>query len=321
MPVSRPPDPTGDRKVVPLGLPPGGALFEIVHGDQQAVVSQSGATLRSYTSGGRPIIEAFDGPDSDVIGCQGEVLAPWPNRVVDGRWTWRARRHQLSITEPATGHALHGLVRSLSWSVVEHRPDLLLMDVLLLAQPGWPFPLHCAVTYALAAEGLTSTLTSTNVGRAPCPYGAAVHPYLAVPGRAVDDAVLDLPAATWLATDDRLSPTALNPTAGSPYEFTAGAPIGDRKADTAFTDLPVGASGRVEATLITSDGHRTTMWGDDTVRWWQLFTGDALADPWRRATLALEPMTCAPDAFNSGDGLVVLEPGDAHTMTWGLTST
>lgn len=320
MPGSRPPDPAGDRHPVPLGLPPGGASFEIASGDQRAVATQSGATLRSYTSGGRAIIEAFNGPDSDVIGCQGEVLAPWPNRVVDGRWTWRGERHQLAITEPATGHALHGLVRTLSWSVVEHRPDLIEMDVLLLAQPGWPFPLHCSVTYALSGEGLTSTLTSTNVGRAPCPYGAAFHPYLAVGGR-VDDAVLDLPAATWLATDDRLSPTTLSPTAGSPYDFSGAAPIGDRRADTAFTDLPVAPSGRVAATLTTSGGHRTLLWGDDTVRWWQLFTGDALAEPWRRATLALEPMTCAPNALNSGDGLIVLAPGDAHTMTWGLTAT
>ncbi len=320
MPVSRPPEPGRNRPVVPLGLPPGGALLEIVAGDQRAVVSQSGATLRSYISGGRPIIEAFNGAESDVVGCQGEVLAPWPNRVVDGRWTWRGRSHQLSITEPATGHALHGLVRTLSWDLVEQRQDQVEMDVLLLAQPGWPFPLHCTASYSLGAGGLTSTLTSTNVGRVPCPYGAAAHPYLAVPGR-VDDAVLELPAGSWLDTDDRLSPTSLNPTAGSPYEFTDRAPIGNRTADNAFTDLPVRPGGRVEAALTTPDGHRTVMWGDDTVRWWQLFTGDALAEPWRRATLALEPMTCGPNALNSGDGLIVLEPGQAHTMTWGLTPT
>ncbi len=314
-------EPAGSRPDLPVGLAPPGRTFEIAAGGERAVVSESGATLRAYTVDERPIVEAFHGPESPVVGCQGEVLAPWPNRVVDGRWTWRGELHQLSITEPDRGHALHGLVRTLTWTVVEHRADLIRLAILLLAHPGWPFPLHCTVTYAVGPGGLTSSLMSTNVGRLACPYGAAVHPYLAVPGRMVDDAVLHLPAATWLATDDRLSPTTRQPTAGTDHDFTDGTPIGSRRADTAFTDLPVGPNGRVEATLTTPDGHRTVLWGDETVRWWQLFTGDALADPWRRATLALEPMTCAPNALNSGDGLVILEPGESHTMTWGLTSS
>ena len=304
-----------------VGLPPPGRTFEIAVGDQRAVVTESGATLRAYTAGERPVIEAFHGPDTPVVSCQGEVLAPWPNRVVDGRWAWRGDEQQLSITEPERGHALHGLVRTLTWRVVEHQPDRVELDVLLLAQPGWPFPLHCSVTYALGAGGLTSTLTATNVGRHACPYGAAVHPYLALRGHTVDDAVLHLPAATWLATDERLSPTTRHPTADSPYDLTDGSPIGNRQADTAFTDLPIGPHGRVGATLTTPDGHRTVLWGDESVRWWQLFTGDALADPWRRTTLAVEPMTCAPNALNSGDGLVTLEPGESHTLMWGLSSS
>ena len=311
----------GTGRDQPVGLPPAGRVLEIVAGDQRAVVTESGATLRAYTVGRRPVIEAFDGPEAVVVGSQGEILAPWPNRVVDGRWTWQGEEQQLSITEPDRGHALHGLVRTLTWSVVEHRADFVELDVLLLAHPGWPFPLHCAVTYALRPDGLTSTLTATNVGRRPCPYGAAVHSYLAVAGRVVDDAVLHLPAATWLATDGRLSPTTRQATAGTEYDFSDGTPIGSRQADTAFTDLPRAADGRVEASLTTPDGHRTVLWGDESVRWWQLFTGDALADPWRRTTLAVEPMTCAPNALNTGEDLVVLEPGERHTLTWGITSS
>ena len=296
-----------------------GRSLPIVHGDQRCVVTQSGATLRSYEVGPRRVVEPFDGPESPVVGCQGEVLAPWPNRVVEGRWAWRGRPYQLSITEPERGHALHGLVRTSTWTVVEHLPGEVTREVLLLAQPGWPFPLLCSITYVLDAHGLRSTLTSTNVGRDPCPYGAATHPYLAVPAGSVDEAVLNLPAGTWLETDERLAPLRRRSTAGTPYDFTGPAPIGTTKADTAFTDLPIGPNDRVEARLTTPDGRTTVLWGDRSVRWWQLYTGDTLPTPWRRATLALEPMTCAPDAFNSGDGLVLLEPGDSHSMTWGIT--
>ncbi len=299
-------------------LPPAGRPLEIVHDEQRAVVTCSGATLRSYDVGGRPVVEAFHGPDSVGVGCQGEVLAPWPNRVVDGRWTWHGSSFQLWITEPERGHALHGLVRTLTWNVVEHRENHVEMDVLLLAQPGWPFPLHVVVSYALDPTGLTSVLTATNVGRQPCPYGAGMHPYLAMPGGTVDDAVLHLPAATWLATDGRLAPTGRRSTAGTSFDFTDGTPIGHRRADTAFTDLRTEENGRVEARVSAPDGHTAVLWGDASVRWWQLFTGDALPEPWSRAALALEPMTCGPNALNSQEDLIVLEPGAAHSMTWGL---
>jgi aldose 1-epimerase len=300
------------------GLAPGGRPLVLSDGEHRAVITESGATLRAYDVGARQVIHPFAGPETPVIGCQGEVLAPWPNRVVDGRWTWRGVSYQLSITEPERGHALHGLVRGATWSVVEHRPDAVTLEVLLLAQPGWPFPLQCRVSYELAEGGLTSTLTSTNVGRAACPYGAAVHPYLALPGGLVDDAVLQVPAATWVETDERLAPVRRRPTIGTPYDLSGDAPIGGRQIDTAFTDVAVGTDGRVEARLLAPDGRTTVVWGDEAVRWWQVYTGDTLPPPWRRATVAVEPMTCAPDAFNSGDGVVVLEPGERHSMSWGV---
>lgn len=300
------------------GLAPVGRCLGIAADDQRAVVTESGATLRRYDVGDRAVVEPFDGPEWPVVGCQGEVLAPWPNRVADGRWRWRGDEHQLAITEPERGHALHGLVRTLAWNVVDHGPDHVALDVRLLAHPGWPFPLHLVATYTLDDAGLTSTLTATNVGRTPCPYGAAVHPYLALPGGPVDLAVVRLDAATFLETDDRLLPVARRPTAGTPFDFTDGSPVGGRQVDTAFTGLRRREDGRVEARVVAPDGNATTMWGGPTVRWWQLFTADTLPGRWRRATLALEPMTCAPDALNSGDGLVVLEPGERHTLTWGL---
>lgn len=304
---------------VPAGLLPVGRLFQIAHGEHRAVVTESGATLRAYDVGSRPVLEAFDGPETPVIGAQGEILAPWPNRVVDGLWSWRGAQQQLWITEPSRGHAIHGLVRRLRWSASTVEPHHVGMEATLLAHPGWPFPLHLAVAYKVGPAGLVCRLTATNVGRAACPYGAAAHPYLAVPGGSVDDAVVRIAAATWLATDDRLSPTERRPTAGSPYDFDGVAPVGGRQADNAFCDLERLPDDRVEVTVAAPDGRTTVLWGDATVRWWQLFTGDALPERWRRHALALEPMTCGPNALNTGIDLVVLEPGDSHAMTWGLS--
>jgi aldose 1-epimerase len=298
---------------------PVGRLFEITEGDQRAVITESGATLRAYDAGRRRVLEPLGQPDTPVVGCQGEILAPWPNRVVDGRWIWGSTERQLSITEPERGHALHGLVRTLRWSPVEAAPSRIALETVLLAHPGWPFPLHLTVSYELGSGGLSSRLTATNIGRETSPYGAAVHPYFAGAGCSVDETVVEIPAATWLATDDRLAPLDRRPTAGTPYAFDAGSPIGARVVDNAFTDLERLPDGRVEARLRFADGSGTVVWGDTSVRWWQLFTGDALPSPWRRTAVAVEPMTCGPDALNTREDLVLLDPGQSHTLGWGIS--
>jgi aldose 1-epimerase len=51
-----------------------------------------------------------------------------------------------------------------------------------------------------------------------------------------------------------------------------------------------------------------------------LFTGDPLPDVNRRS-LAVEPMTCPPNAFRTGEGLIRLEPGGSFTSAWGIEFT
>jgi aldose 1-epimerase len=259
-------------------------MIELAFRDQRAVVTGS-AALHRYLVDGHAVVEPC------ARGYSGAILAPWPNRVVDGRWTWRGRTHQLPVNEPARGHALHGLVHDLDWRVVEQRPDAVVLDVDLDPHPGWPFPLRLTTSYQLGADGLVSSVAARNVGVEPCPYGVGTHPYMALRGASVDDVVIDLQADTYLDVDERLAPMGKRPVQGL-----------FRPVDNAFTDLRSN-----ESRVSTPDGLTTTLWSE--ARWRQLFVEDVIA---------LEPMTCAPDALNSGDGLVVLEPGETHTMTWGL---
>ena len=70
-----------------------------------------------------------------------------------------------------------------------------------------------------------------------------------------------------------------------------------------------------------SGERRLTVWMDASFRFVQMYTADDVPDPERRrGGVAIEPMTCAPDAFNSGDGLVVLEPGASFAGRCGLTA-
>ena len=92
--------------------------------------------------------------------------------------------------------------------------------------------------------------------------------------------------------------------------------------DHAFTDLERDADGlaRVATHGTRTEGAAVELWVDETYPYLMVFTGDPLPDVDRRS-LAVEPMTCPPNAFNSGEKLTVLEPGQTITSAWGITVT
>src|SRR3979411_1230033 len=98
---------------------PSGEQYEILFGDQRAVVTEVGATLREYLSGGRAILEGF--ASSEICsGGRGQVLMPWPNRLRDGAYAFGGSRLQLPLSEPERRNAIHGLVRWANWRPLEH---------------------------------------------------------------------------------------------------------------------------------------------------------------------------------------------------------
>jgi aldose 1-epimerase len=297
---------------------PSGRQFEITHGAQSAVVTEVGATLRSYSVGGREVLDGFEVDEMCSAG-RGQVLLPWPNRIRDGRYSVDGKEHQLPLTEPERGNAIHGLVRWSAWAPVEYGLDRVAMHHVLYPQPGYPFMLSLTVRYGLSATGLTVSTSAVNVGRDACPFGAGAHPYITVGTEFVDSATLRLGARTRLESDDRATPTRRADVAGSEYDFAEPRAIGSLQLDSAFTDIAPDEDGRLRAVLAAPDGFSAAVWMDPVYSYVMVFTGDALGPPSARRSLALEPMTCAPNAFQTGDGLRILQPGERFTADWGIT--
>ena len=296
-------------------VPASGAQYRMVSGDQEVTVVEVGGGLRTYTVAGVDVLDGY-GADEMATGARGQNLIPWPNRVADGRYSFDGEELQLALTEPGRHNASHGLVRWANWSAAVRDADRVVMELVLHPQPGYPFPLGLSVEYRLGAGGLSVATTATNLGRRRCPYGAGAHPYLTVGTDVVDGALLQVPAEVTLGTDDRGIPTGSAAVDGTPYDFAQPRPIGDLVLDTAYTGL----TGN-EAVLAAPDGQRrVTVWWDRSYRWLMVFTGDTLERVRRRRSVAIEPMTCAPNAFVSGDGLLVLEPGESWTTTWGIAA-
>ena len=301
---------------------PTGAQHRISHGPQRATVVQVGGGLGEYEVAGFPVIDGYPADQMARVG-RGQVLVPWPNRVADGRYEFGGETLQLPLGEPDHRNAIHGLVRWSSWDLLETGPSRVRLGNVLWPQAGYPFTLALEVEYALSDAGLRVTLEAENAGAAPAPYGAGMHPYLRAELGGIDASLLCVPAERWLEADERKIPTGrLRGVAGTSYDFREPRRLHGIAMDTAFTDLARDAAGTARAELCSGDGtRRVTLWMDDHFDYLMLFTGDGLAEPERRRSIGVEPMTCAPDAFHNGLGLRVLEPGERVTGSWGIAVT
>lgn len=298
------------------GLPSGDQV-EIRAGEQRVVVVTVGAGLRTYTAAGRDVLDGYDEHEMATAG-RGQVLIPWPNRLEDGSYEFAGERHQLPLTEPSTGNAIHGLVRWVAWTVVERDDDRVALAHTLHPQPGYPFSLELEIEYALGEAGLRVTTTATNVGPSACPYGCGAHPYLTLGTPTVDSIVLRAPGRNVTHFDERGLPLDTGPVDGTDYDFREPRAIGTTKLDNAYTDLARDADGLARVELRRPDGAGSlSLWLDESYPYLQLFTGDPLPSVNRRS-IAVEPMTCAPNAFRSGEGVRVLEPGSSMTSSWGI---
>jgi aldose 1-epimerase len=185
-------------------------------------------------------------------------------------------------------------------------------------QPGYPFSLALRLEYALSDAGLEVRTTATNVGREACPYGAGAHPYLTIGTATVDPLVLRAPGGTVVESDERGLPVGRTAVDGTEYDFRASRPIGSTKLDNAFTDLERDGDGRARVELSDPEsGDGVVLWVDLSYGYLMLFTGDSRPDVARRS-LAVEPMTCPPNAFRSGEAVIRLEPGGSTTSVWGI---
>ena len=295
---------------------PSGEQVEISHGDQVAVAVTVGGGLREYRAAGSPVLDGYDA-DQICDGGRGQLLVPWPNRLRDGAYEWEGQRLQLALDEPQLGHAIHGLARWMPWHVEDRSGARAVLGLDLPPQPGYPFQLRLGVEYRLDDAGLVVRQSATNIGDRPCPYGAGAHPYLTAGNGLVDACLLTVPGSARLLVDERQIPVGVMPVEGTEFDFRRAAPIGAARLDVAYTGLERDSQGRAWASLDVA-GRVQRLWVDATHSYLMVFTGDTLAPQRRRRGVAVEPMTCAPNAFQSGDGLRVLQPGETFASEWGI---
>ena len=299
---------------------PTGQQWRIGHGRQEVVVCEVGATLRAYSVGPTTVLDGF-GSDEWSHSGRGQVLAPWPNRLADGRFEFNGVRAQAALDEPERHNAIHGLVRWMPWTLQTRHQNQLSLRLQLHPSPGYPFSLLLEIDYHVGREGLTVTTRAQSLEEAEIPFGLGFHPYLAPGAETVDGAILHVPASHTLDMDDRGLPTgALSPVEGTERDFTTPRFVGPAVLDTAYTTLERDADGVARATLDAPGGvGGAALWVDAGFPYLMVYTGDTLGEVQRRRRgVAIEPMTCPPNALRTGTDVIVLQPGHEWTARWGI---
>lgn len=302
----------------------------LVREAHRAIVSPWGAALRRYfwlSSSGeeRDIVWGYSG-GANKKGGQGDVLIPFPGRIADGRYVFGGETFQLERNDKEGPNAIHGFVRALPWQVVSSAADAVQFAVHLSAEhygpKGYPFSLAVRLSYRLTDDGLSCAFEIENDGARAAPVGAGFHPYFTVGTSRADEAELTIPAARYLAFNDRLVPTgAILPADGTEWDYRVSRAIGPRRFNHCYVDLARDAEGVATASLRNpANGRMVDLVMDRSFSALVVYTGDAIPGAARHA-VAIEPMTCPTDAFNHPEwGSLALAPGRAAAGRFAVRS-
>ncbi|GER23866.1 aldose 1-epimerase [Zafaria cholistanensis] len=294
-----------------------GRQFTIRNGGAEVTVTELAAALRTYRRQGVDLVEPFSADELPPSGS-GILMAPWGNRVRDGKWVLEGKVQQLDLTEPSRGNATHGLLRNTGYTVADATAEAVSLVGEIFPQHGFPFRMRHTATYSLDADGhLAVRQELANLGPATAPAAFGAHPYLRLGDVPVEDLVLTVRGRRRLVADERLIPVGEEDVDGD-TDFRAGKRVGDVRVDVAVTALEAGPDGRYQHVLTAPDGRRVALWADRTFPFAHIF----VTENYRNVPLAVavEPMSAPANALNSGNSLAWLETGESLAGTWGIRS-
>jgi aldose 1-epimerase len=289
------------------------------HGLAEAVIVEVAASIREFRIGGVDLTQPYGEFSLPPFG-DGIVLVPWPNRVEDGTWILDGKQQQLDLTEPGNHNAMHGLLRNAPYRVVDQTDGAITQAATVFPQHGYPFFLETSVRHELTDDGMTVTHRITNESDAPAPVAIGCHPFFRIGDIPVDDLTLTVHAGNHFPVNERLIPSAEVSVDGTEYDLRAGQLVRDLKLDDAFGDVQ--PQDQVTAVLAAPDGRTVALWQDANFPYVQIFTTRIFPSGSQHITaIAMEPMTAPANAFNTGQSLRWLAPGETWEASWGIRYT
>lgn len=277
-------------------------------------VDTTGAALTRLIVAGVSVIP--DVERADAAGRYlGSVIAPWPNRIEDGTYSYRGHYYVLQCNETERNNSLHGLSAHTTWDVISRADDSVRLATTVGEVSGYPWRIGLEVTYRVTLHGVELSLTATNQSDTDAPFGAAFHPYFSLPGTNKSAWTLTMPATRVVLVEPfRLLPIDEVDVADSAFDFRGGETLGRQPLDHAFG----GFEGSATAVLAGGSDVSVTVEASPECPWMQVHTPD---DGPFAGTAVIEPQTCPPNAFRSGVDLIDLAPHRSTTVVWSVSVT
>ncbi len=238
------------------------------------------------------------------VNFQGPKLIPYPNRIENGHYSFEGQEYQLDQSKIGEPNSIHGFLCRLPMQVngqlceADHA-TLSLGHTYKGGVRGYPFTFELELTYQLhAAEGLSILTRIKNTGDGLMPFGDGWHPYFSY-GNGINALELEFHALGKLETND------------------LGIPTGKSVRYDHFDKLATIASTQLDDCFVLKDDQIFLKYPEEnlTLAFWQemgegKYNYLQVYTPVDRQSIAIEPMTCAPNAFNSGEGLIEI-PSEA----------
>ena len=296
---------------------PQGRSVRITGGGYTATIFEVGANLSALTApDGRNLILPVSEHEIRT-GSRGALLAPWPNRLEDGTYTFEGCTYQVPVNEIDRNNANHGLVDWQRWALEDRAddPSSVKASLDLVPTPGYPFQLSFEALYSLSETGLSVSVSATNRGETNAPYALGSHPYLVADGDSFEGAIdkwrLCAPVQTFLEVNNRLLPLAEKPVEELRLDVREEIPLKNLELDHAFGGIEFDETGSACVRVLSEKGIGAGITFDRDIRWVQMYS-----DGSSRRALAVEPMTAPANAFVTGTDLTVLKPGETKTVSW-----
>lgn len=284
-----------------------GKTINLVSEDYTATIVTMGGAVAGLKYHDRDVIMPFN-PQSIPISHQGKILAPWPNRISDGKYFFDEREFQLPITELSTMSASHGLVAWIDWKIQDLTSSSAVLTTHVNPVYGYPFLIKLTAHYELInGMGLKVSITALNEGKVDAPYGVGMHPYITCNQALIDDCKLTMPFTECFTLTERKVPEQKVNVGTMNFDFTQGRKLGTTEIDHCFINPD---SRRM--TTVSLENEEMQVYCKTNAPFVQLFTPAKLG----RKCLAVEPMSCPANAFNNQIGLIVLKEQQYHTLDY-----
>lgn len=252
-------------------------------------------------------VKAYASPqhcrDSLTEGFRSAKLSPFACRVRHGKYAFEGHDYQLDGKFRAAGHAAHGMMYDHDFAITDSGADGESAWVELAADyrqsdSGYPFAYRMNVVYRLDSDDLSITTRAQNTGTAAMPLADGWHPYFTLGGR-TDDWMMRLNSSRRLVFDEDL---VADGRVLADTRFQTASSLQGIELDNSF----VLDGFHRPACVLENDALRLKLYPDAAYPYLQIYI------PAERDSIALENISGAPDCFNNGLGLTVLQAGEAR---------